>query len=331
MKHRKNIQEPTKPLKSGGINQAAVNGMPNSFYPIRAVSRLTGLSPDCIRAWERRHSAVIPKRVNGRRQYSSLDIDRLQWLKRAVDHGHSIGLIAAMETQKIRNLPLQKSGNDELEMAPDFPHMVDLLFQDILHFESVKIHRRLNKMAALCESADLIHKVVLPLMSKVGTAWKDQIISIAQEHMISAMLHGLLTTLTRVNVKEGAGGKLLFATPKGELHEFGILASAMLAAVKGLETLYLGTNLPATEIAGAAQKTGTCAVVLGVLYQGNHNSKDLLNQLLQTKELLPSHVDLAVGGHFPEPMVTAFSTHHLIYLKNLKDFEAFIDKYKAVP
>jgi len=31
-------------------------------YPIRAVSKLTGLSVDTLRAWERRYRAIVPRR-----------------------------------------------------------------------------------------------------------------------------------------------------------------------------------------------------------------------------------------------------------------------------
>ena len=48
---------------------------PKSLFPIRYVSRQTGLTPHVIRAWENRYGAVTPKRTDtNRRVYSNADI-----------------------------------------------------------------------------------------------------------------------------------------------------------------------------------------------------------------------------------------------------------------
>jgi len=47
-------------------------------YPIRAVSKLTGIGIDTLRAWERRHSAVTPIRDDRGRLYTEADIARLR-------------------------------------------------------------------------------------------------------------------------------------------------------------------------------------------------------------------------------------------------------------
>src|SRR6185436_7231599 len=43
-------------------------------YPIRAVSKLTGIAIDTLRAWERRHRAVTPVRDDRGRMYTDADI-----------------------------------------------------------------------------------------------------------------------------------------------------------------------------------------------------------------------------------------------------------------
>src|SRR3954451_2185665 len=65
------------------------------LYPIRAVSRMTGLSLDTLRAWERRYEAVVPARNDRGRVYSEADVARLKRLDELVKHGHAIGTTAA--------------------------------------------------------------------------------------------------------------------------------------------------------------------------------------------------------------------------------------------
>ena len=53
-------------------------------YPIRAVSKLTGIAIDTLRAWERRYGAVTPVRDSRGRLYSDADVARLRLLHQAV-------------------------------------------------------------------------------------------------------------------------------------------------------------------------------------------------------------------------------------------------------
>jgi MerR HTH family regulatory protein len=52
-----------------------------AHFPIRAVSKLTGLGIDTLRAWERRHGAVAPSRDDRDRMYTEADIARLRLLR----------------------------------------------------------------------------------------------------------------------------------------------------------------------------------------------------------------------------------------------------------
>ena len=56
-------------------------------YPIRAVARMTGISVDTLRAWERRYEAVSPARNDRGRLYSDDDVARLQKLGELVKRG----------------------------------------------------------------------------------------------------------------------------------------------------------------------------------------------------------------------------------------------------
>ena len=57
---------------------------------------------------------------------------------------------------------------------------------------------------------------------------------------------------------------MLFTTPSGEQHEFGVLLAALAAAGAGANVVYLGPNLPSAEVARAAGELGAAVVVLGL-------------------------------------------------------------------
>ena len=50
------------------------------MFPVKATADLTGLTPETLRAWERRHGAVVPHRDDaGRRLYDAAMVERLCW------------------------------------------------------------------------------------------------------------------------------------------------------------------------------------------------------------------------------------------------------------
>ena len=93
-------------------------------YRIGAVARLTGISPDTLRIWERRYDIVDPQRTpKGGRLYSQQDVTRLTMIKTLVDQGHAISTVANLAVDELTrrlnmaqpaNLPPPGSGQHEV-------------------------------------------------------------------------------------------------------------------------------------------------------------------------------------------------------------------------
>jgi len=96
----------------------------NGAYRIGAVARLTGISPDTLRIWERRYDIVEPERTpKGGRLYSQQDVTRLTMIKTLVDQGHAISTVANLSVEELNrrlnmaqpaNLPPPGSGQHEV-------------------------------------------------------------------------------------------------------------------------------------------------------------------------------------------------------------------------
>lgn len=72
-------------------------------FGIGAVAKLTGLTDHTIRVWERRYEAVVAERAaNGRRVYTSADVEKLRLLKLLTDKGISISQIAGDPIDELR-------------------------------------------------------------------------------------------------------------------------------------------------------------------------------------------------------------------------------------
>ena len=74
----------------------------DSSYRIGAVARLTGVSVETLRIWERRYRVVSPQRSKGgSRLYGEADVERLVLIKRLVDAGHAIGTVAGLSLEQL--------------------------------------------------------------------------------------------------------------------------------------------------------------------------------------------------------------------------------------
>ena len=64
----------------------------SNYLRIGALSSLTGVSPDTLRAWERRYGVFSPARTNGRfRLYSDEDVARVREMARLIGSGVPAG------------------------------------------------------------------------------------------------------------------------------------------------------------------------------------------------------------------------------------------------
>jgi DNA-binding transcriptional MerR regulator/methylmalonyl-CoA mutase cobalamin-binding subunit len=265
-------------------------------YPISAVSRLTGLPLDTLRAWERRYQAVSPSRSARGRVYNERQIQRLLLLRRAVESGHSIGQIAKLEDDGLRAMLDRATSLVETRSAQsaETTALINPVLHAIERFDSARAERELNwAAAAVGRPKDLVHQVALPLMRTVGERWHQGKFSIAQEHMLTSLLTGLLSSFTRANTVSDPPARVLFATLKEERHGFPNLAAALLTAAGGLGVIHLGTDLPKEEIVLAARKSGANAILLSISKSPNPEFRQCMQYIARK---VPEATSLWLGS-----------------------------------
>jgi MerR family transcriptional regulator, light-induced transcriptional regulator len=313
-----------------------VKNIKTLLYPIRAVSKQTGISIDTLRAWEKRYQVVVPLRDERGRLYTEADMQRLRLLSSAVEKGHAIGRVASLSNEDLESLVLSPPLNvREAEPAktsveesfPPQPQAHRAVMEAVERLDYAEAERELSLLAALLPPRELVHSVALPLMRQVGEAWHAGKLSIAQEHMTTSLLRNQLGALIPLQRRSSPAAKLLFATPSGELHEFGILVSAMLAAGGGLGITYLGANLPGDEIVFAAQKTAPQVVVLG--FMGANGAKMGLAEIQKIAHKLPAQIELWVGGTRNGEMIEALSQTRALLLDDFQRLEQHLIRLGA--
>lgn len=258
------------------------------------VIKRTGLTADLLRAWERRYGAVHPQRsAGGQRLYSDDDIDRLSLLRRATAAGHSIGEVARLDASALEALVETPSRAEAA--APD--DAVDAIVASALaaaeRLDAAGVEAALKRGLLAFGGTTLIDRVVSRFLTSVGDRWHAGTLSPAHEHLASTAVRRVIGWIADAYSVSARAPKLLVATPAGEQHEFGAMLVAAAAIEEGWRVVYLGTDLPASDIASAAKQAGARAVALSLVYAAEPAG---LDAVWQTARALPRGVPLLVGG-----------------------------------
>lgn len=236
---------------------------------MRLVTRLTGLTADTIRAWERRHRAITPHRSPGNtRRFSPDEVRRLMLLKEATDRGHSIGTIAPLSVNELEALvtaaeiPIERVA--EPKVLDRHVELQRAYLGAIARFDARRSFDLMMRAATFLRPQELVFQVLVPILQEIGQRWSHGEIGVAQEHLASSQISGVLSALLRFRPPEAGAPQAIFTTPPGHRHEFGALIGALLAIGRGFDPLYLGADLPAEDLEWAVRSTRPRLLVLAV-------------------------------------------------------------------
>ena len=76
--------------------------MDEDLYKIGAVAKRTGISPECLRAWERRYGLQPAERAGRTRFYSADQVQRLCNVKTLLDQGHPISQLIRLDDAELQ-------------------------------------------------------------------------------------------------------------------------------------------------------------------------------------------------------------------------------------
>jgi methylmalonyl-CoA mutase cobalamin-binding subunit len=302
------------------------------LLPVRIVVQRTGLTPDLLRVWEKRYGVVAPTRsAGGQRLYSDADVERLALLARAVNGGRAIGQVARLSVPELKAIVLTdaeaprvvptKAASFPAE-SPESTRAAALLA--IERFDAAGLESTL-RAAVLCLGIDrLLDEVVAPLLSTIGDRWRDGLISAAHEHLASAVIRRSLAWMIECGTSAASAPAMVVTTPAGQNHEFGALLAAATAANHGWRVVYLGTSLPAGEIAAAAIRTGASAVALSLV----HPIDDLAipKELRELRAALPPATAILAGGGAASDHLAALAAVGAYQLATIGEFRLWLSE-----
>ncbi|HZG35805.1 MAG TPA: MerR family transcriptional regulator [Gaiellaceae bacterium] len=218
---------------------------------IGELARRTGVSPELLRAWERRYELLRPERTpTGYRLYSEDDVARVLRMQDLLRSG-----LAAAEAAR------QASDAAPAPTTPPLAVNAGRLTDALARFDDAAAHDALDQLLAQFTGTAVLEHVVLPVLRDLGERWAGGDASVAEEHFASSLLRGRLLGLAR-GWDRGGGPRAVLACAPGELHELGLIAFGIALRTQGWRITYLGADTPAETLVTAVAAVAPAAVVV---------------------------------------------------------------------
>ena len=246
---------------------------------IGELSKRAGVSPELLRAWERRYGLLRPARsAGGLRLYSPADVERVALMQQHLAEGMaaaeaaSLAVRDAVEEEAARTALRPAAIRDELAAALDA-------------FDEPRAQAILDR--ATVET--LLAEVVVPYLQELGERWKRGEASVAQEHFASSVLRGRLLGLAR-GWGLGLGPVAVLACLPGEQHDLGLIAFGLALRSRGWRIVYLGPDSPIDTVADVSRRLEPSLVVLNAV------SRERVRPVVPQLRALARRHTVALGG-----------------------------------
>jgi DNA-binding transcriptional MerR regulator len=252
---------------------------------IGELSRRTGVTPDLLRAWERRYGLLRPARsAGGFRLYSEVDERRVELMRAHLQRGLAAAEAARRAADEAAAVPgAAENGSAELEDA------AQALRSALDSFAEADGQAALDRLLGGFTIETVLRDVVIPYLSELGERWADGEATVAQEHFASNVLRGRLLGLAR-GWDSGEGPRALLACAPGELHDLGLIAFGLALRRRGWRITFLGPDTPTDTLVDTTRQLEPALVVVSA------TARRRVAPLVDILARLRRHTRVAIAG-----------------------------------
>jgi MerR family transcriptional regulator, light-induced transcriptional regulator len=267
---------------------------------IGELGRRVGVSPELLRAWERRYGLLEPARTGGGlRLYSAEDERRVRAMKAHLESGVSAAEAARLALAHETAAPPGAASDDALARERD------ALRRALDELDAGSAHEALDRAFAVFTLDTVLTGIVLPYLQDLGERWERGEASVGQEHFASNLIRGRLLALAR-GWERGAGPAALVACAAGEQHDLPLIMFGLALRERGWRIVFLGADTPADTLAETADRLGPDLVVVSAV------NPDSLRAEAPALEALGRSHRLALAGRGVAPALARELGAHLL-------------------
>ncbi len=216
----------------------------NSFT-IKDLENLSGVKAHTLRIWEQRYSFLKPSRTfTNIRYYSNLELKTILNIALLNKYGFKISHIDKM-TEEERNEKILSLNQQEAQQEK----VVNELVQYMVDLDTLAFENTISNYIKTQGIERTITQIIFRYMEKIGILWLTNHINPAQEHLVTNIIRQkLMVGIDSIDSPISINKTILLFLPETEYHELGLLFVYYLLKKRGIKVIYLGCNVPLTDV-----------------------------------------------------------------------------------
>lgn len=230
------------------------------LFPIREVSRITGINPVTLRAWERRYGLIQPTRTNsGHRLYSQADIDEVRsilgWIERGVAVSKVGKILAKASIVRTLSNPPQEEGS-----LGEWGEWQAQLRRATSAFDERRLEQLYGQVFASYPLTVVFQDILMPLWQEL-LVHQDQFGQASEWLFLDSFLRA--RTLQRLQMLRGATElKVVLAAIPGQCRELELWVAGLMLGTTDTSISVLALGQPLEELSLVCEKVQPQALVL---------------------------------------------------------------------
>ncbi|WP_296276491.1 MerR family transcriptional regulator [Pseudomonas sp. UBA7530] len=258
------------------------------LFPIREVSRLTGVNPVTLRAWERRYGLIQPTRTDsGHRLYSQADIDAVRSILAWIERGVAVSKVGSILAKRASSRSVAAPAYDDVS-SDDWSQWQDQLRSALQNFDEARLERLYGQIFSCYPLPVVFQDILMPIWQELLLR-QDEVGQRAEWLLLDGFLRGRCWQRLQLSRGESRERVLLVALPS-HCRELELLVAALLLGSQDIEVTVMGPGVPMTDLTLVCERMRPQALVF---FSNQPPGEELLRQLVRLALSLECPVALA--------------------------------------
>lgn len=173
---------------------------------------------------------------------------RLLNVSRFVKEGYRISTVAGWSEAEIAN----RLGEYEKKSTNDNGidnYFIEELISSAISFDERRFNRAMELVEEDFDFLTIWTELFLPVLQRIGNLWLAKKFTPSQEHFISALIRRKISiAMDKQQSPPRSADTMLLFMPPNEYHELGLLMCNYLVRSCGINTVYLGQDVPLANV-----------------------------------------------------------------------------------
>jgi DNA-binding transcriptional MerR regulator len=230
------------------------------LFPIREVSRLTGVNPVTLRAWERRYGLIQPTRTDsGHRLYSQADIEAVRSILAWIERGVAVSKVGKILAKSAGARSAATPAYEEVS-AGEWSEWQGQVRRALSDFDELRLERLYGQIFSSYPLPVVFQDILMPVWQTLLLR-QDEFGQCSEWLLLDSFLRG--RCLQRLQLGRGSAcERVLLAALPGHCRELELLVAALLLGSVDIGVSVLGVGQPLVELPLVCEKMQPQALVL---------------------------------------------------------------------